>query len=215
MTTSSANPQTSNSLADLADLTARIRAKVVDGESAYRAAKTCGQCAKCGNTLPVDTPVWRQHLRPHGRGVFGGARCVVAPVCERCRSDEKEFRGPRPCENCGRAVHQEYSRHRYRRTFCCQLCERAVRVAAAKQERSDARSPRQCECGETFEPTRADAQFCSSRCRQRAYRKRTALRMLDGDHCEPFISRNATDSPWPPPDPPPQFVSNAINGGRS
>jgi hypothetical protein len=37
-----------------------------------------------------------------------------------------------------------------------------------------------CEaCGESFTPTRSDGRYCSSPCRQRAYRRRTQSRVLD------------------------------------
>jgi hypothetical protein len=35
------------------------------------------------------------------------------------------------------------------------------------------------QCGGQFEPTRSDARYCSSPCRQRAYRRRTQSRVLD------------------------------------
>lgn len=151
----------------------------------------CSQCAKCGDALAPDAPVWRQRVRL-GPGFFGGHSDTVAPLCERCRADWKEFRGAEPCENCGRPVHQEYNRRIYLYTFCCSTCERAVRVAEARERRTDARDTRQCRtCGETFEPTRTDARFCSSACRQRAYRRRKAV---TADECVPrdvFDSRNA------------------------
>lgn len=31
------------------------------------------------------------------------------------------------------------------------------------------------DCGQAFTPTRSDARYCSSSCRQRAYRRRSAL----------------------------------------
>ena len=139
------------------------------------AQKTCAQCAKCGAGLAADAPVWRQAMSL-GRTLFGGWSYTVAPVCERCRSDYRDYRRPLPCEGCGRSVHQEYSRRSHRRTFCCKACEKAVRATAARQRRSDARATRQCEaCGETFDPPRTDARFCSSPCRQRAYRRRCAV----------------------------------------
>jgi hypothetical protein len=44
--------------------------------------------------------------------------------------------------------------------------------------------------GEYFEPRRADSQYCSAACKQKAYRKR-ALRLANGEHCLSFESGNA------------------------
>src|SRR5262249_17935297 len=44
---------------------------------------------------------------------------------------------------------------------------------AADANQENPMSPRNCSaCGKTFEPTRADAQYCSDACRQRAHRNR-------------------------------------------
>jgi hypothetical protein len=180
----------------LADLAAQIRqAAGVHRFNIRNAQRACVHCAMCGCTLSAESPIWRQPLYL-GPGFFGGHSYTVAPVCERCRADRREFRGAKSCENCARPVHQELNFRSHRRTFCCRTCEATVRIAEQKQQRSDARGTRQCEtCGETFEPTRADARFCSSPCRQRAYRRRvTAVCCLSGRTSN---SRNAEP---PPPD---------------
>jgi hypothetical protein len=156
------------------------------------AAATCRQCAQCGRELKADEPVWRQYMRI-GPGFFGGTSYAIAPVCEPCRSNYTEFAGPRPCLNCGRPVHQELSRRFRLHCVCCSDCGDAVRIKAARDKRAQDREPAPpcLECFETFEPTRADAQFCSSACRQRAYRKRKAV---TGDVCGTPLtlgSRNA------------------------
>jgi hypothetical protein len=142
-----------------------------------KAARTGTCCAKCTRQLAPDEPVWRQNLSL-GRGLFGGWRCSVAPVCEQCRSDWREFRGSRPCENCGRLVHNEYNRRSYIRTFCSTMCQSRWsserQSALAREQRRQARGvTKECaSCGEHFEPTRADARYCSTACRMRAHRHR-------------------------------------------
>lgn len=185
---------TSNSLADHA---ARIRQAlgVTDDKSERRArvhnaAETCSQCGKCGRALTAEAPVWRARL-PLGYGPFGRWQQRMAPVCADCASKWRRFRPPRPCENCGRPVHQEDNFRSHRRTFW--TCERATRATTARQERLDARGTRPCEhCGETFEPTRTDARFCSFPCKQRAYRRRKGG-VTDDECCDiaAFGSGNA------------------------
>jgi hypothetical protein len=56
---------------------------------------------------------------------------------------------------------------------CSPLCAREQANADARDRRRELRAGRTCAvCGEEFEPTRADARYCSSACRQDAYRKR-------------------------------------------
>jgi hypothetical protein len=164
----------------------------------YEAQRTASHCAQCGCQLKPMVPVWRRRL---GLGYgFGGWRSTVAPVCKRCASSScREFAAPQPCEHCARPVHQKWDRVWRRRTFCCESCAKAAVATAARQARSDVRGTRQCDsCGETFDPTRTDARYCSNACRQRAHRRRTAVtadECLDG---ATFVSRNAVTAPERP-----------------
>jgi len=158
-----------------------------------RAAHECSHCAHCERPLKAGEPVWRR-LLSLGPGFFGGWSRTVAPICERCGSScHIEFRGPQPCENCGRSVHQEYNRRFYRHTFCCEVCVRAFFATAARLRRAEERDPRPCaQCGETFEPTRKDARFCSGACKQLAYRKRQAVTGRKSERVDAFTNRNET-----------------------
>jgi hypothetical protein len=167
------------------------------GRFAIRNAQnSCQCCAQCGCAIAPGAPIWRQQISL-GRGFFGGWRLSIAPHCEQCKSKLSGFEDPQPCKHCGRPVHQEYGGRDRRFTFCCEMCAKAVHSAiastAAKEHRAEARSPRPCEaCGETFEPARADARFCSSVCKQRAYRRRN--KGVTDDECVAevvFASRNA------------------------
>lgn len=72
-----------------------------------------------------------------------------------------------PCEACGREV--LVAHNRYRERVCSARCQR--RVARAKVDHDE----RECAtCGTAFKPSRADAAYCSSACRQKAYRARRA-----------------------------------------
>jgi hypothetical protein len=167
------------------------------------AKATCACCAKCGRKLSAKAPVWREHmalvefLRPW----------AVVPVCERCVGGvARTLADPaQPCAGCGRPVHQ-YMNQQRTHVVCCEACARIARLAARRQQRTEARGPRQCEnesCGETFEPTRTDGRFCSSRCRQQAYRKRKGVTDDETGTAGPdVVSRNVasvTDDVIPTP----------------
>jgi hypothetical protein len=144
------------------------------------------RCAVCGTALGPHDPVWRRQVSV-GRNFLGRSSCRVAPCCDRHGSQTVHFYdGGAPCEGCGRVVHNLCRDHRAR-AFCCRRCEAKVRSAEARDRRREARPPRPCEvCGETFEPTRTDAHYCSPACRQRAYRARVTA--------NDFVSDYNTDS---------------------
>jgi hypothetical protein len=164
------------------------------------AARTCKQCAECGRALAANAPVWRARLplgwgRPGRPGVHPGMRYAIAPVCARCKPRGGFlFLPAQPCITCGRPVHDDDTLLARKWTICCEACARVARLAAARQRRSEARGTRKCDiCGETFEPTRTDARFCSSICRQRAYRRRKAVTDDDIDAgCVEVTSRNGS-----------------------
>jgi hypothetical protein len=168
----------SNSLADLAALGKLQRDPRHERlcEAAYR-GKTCGGC---GRELTSEEPIWRR-AEILGPGLFGGTRMVTAPFCSQCKRrywPDVVWSGP--CPVCGRMVHNMERRWR-RWNFCCHDHQRqhqsSYQAGIARQQRAQARGPsRPCaECNEYFEPTRAHAQFCSRRCKQKAYRKRVTL----------------------------------------
>jgi hypothetical protein len=141
------------------------------------------RCAKCNRALKPQDHIWRVRVR-RGRGPFGGARICFGAYCEQCAEKHIEFYSyykAKPCDNCGRMVHDTVWRVPRRYVYCCEHCQLTYQskrlAAAARQRRADARDPsRPClECGECFEPERADAQYCCSAHRQLAYRKRKAV----------------------------------------
>jgi hypothetical protein len=73
------------------------------------------------------------------------------------------------CEICG----QSFTGNRRRRTCSKLSCQRALHTMNARSLRPQ---PRVCIiCGVEFMSARGDARYCSSPCRQRAYRQRLAV----------------------------------------
>ena len=62
---------------------------------------------------------------------------------------------------------------------------------------ASARETRSCEsCGQTFEPARTDALFCSAACRQRAYRRRGGVTDSPGAALQIFpVGGSVMDNP--------------------
>ncbi len=179
-------------------LTDALAQGIAQRDPIIRAAAHNGKsCAHCRRQLHKDEPVWRQRTIL-GRGLFGW-RIVVAPFCEQCKSKYRDFCSARPCASCGRPVHNSERRSHRQRTYCSDECRRRhqsnYQAAIARQCRAEARGPsRACvECREHFEPTRADAQFCSARCKQKAYRKRVTV--TKDVPWVTFGSRNAVGTP--------------------
>jgi hypothetical protein len=109
-----------------------------------------------------------------------------------CTCEDQHWTSAEPCVGCGRLVAyprnagwrrvRDWSYHGEAepakpRVFCGRECKRRVRAIEAKSRRLAARAERstRCEiCDEPFTSKRADARYCSSACRQRAYRERAA-----------------------------------------
>jgi hypothetical protein len=156
------------------------------------AASTCANCAGCGHVFESDESVWRVRVRT-GAGFFGGSM-IIAPFCRQCLKPYwRPVVSSGRCEGCSRMVHntEGYREHIYCSEVCATKCEVRRHSGIARERRAEARgSTRVCvECGEHFEPARADVRFCSGVCKQRAYRKRVTLSKKD--KCYLFESRNA------------------------
>lgn len=79
---------------------------------------------------------------------------------------------PRPCAGCGEVREGPGSRLNIR-DLCRYGCERDYQNRQQREQRAAARADRVCEtCETTFTPARADGRYCSSPCRQKAYRQR-------------------------------------------
>lgn len=135
------------------------------------AHETAAICAECGRELQADEPLWQQHV-PYQS--FVGHGHLLAMVCENCvralvRRDARSGR----CPGCKRPVH--FDDNRIRHGFCSNVCSRQYWRERKRDERAIDREGQRalCEgCGQVFAGKRSDALYCSSACRQRAYRER-------------------------------------------
>jgi hypothetical protein len=148
-----------------------------------RAQKDASFCGECETPLKT---VYRVRVELGDQPLSGILKKAVVPLCRTCAKEEIRYglhsdawlMKARPCEGCGRPVVQSESwSYRRQHWLCSDRCRDIVRAAAARDRRRDALEERPCEdCGELFEPRRADARYCSAACRQRAYRSRAAVR---------------------------------------
>lgn len=173
---------------DIAPLVAQIRAGERPGaHDAWTIIHTANEygciCAKCARELGPEEPVWRQAIR-NPNNVWGSSWWLFGPVCRGCKETWRHFRPVAPCRWCGRPVHvQVDGRTRYW-TSCSEVCSRLESrrfwCGNAREERRTARGEaRRCaDCGESFEPQRADVRYCSGACKQRAYRRRVTANKI-------------------------------------
>lgn len=134
------------------------------------AAEHARWCAVCGADLAPGAGVVRRRVFL-GHGMGGGNRWTVAPVCGPC-GDWWDWDGLATCVTCDRpVVDLARTARRHWRPACCLACARA----ASNVQRRVVHQERACSsCGGGFTPSRADATYCSSPCRQRCYRRRRA-----------------------------------------
>ena len=129
-----------------------------------------GLCGLCGRALALGEPVWRPRI---GLGYSGSGawHWQIIPVCAECTPIEGE--PSRPCEGCGRPVHDEWRLPPRKYVLCCEACSPKAQAARARATRAKSREGKTCPlCEKSFVPSRIDALFCSVACKQRAYRAR-------------------------------------------
>jgi len=137
--------------------------------------KVCGVCGK-----EFGSAVWRDRIATgHDWSPWRRQKYWIVPVCGECKTrDEWGFGDPwidkpRPCVGCGRSV---YNRWNWKGQYAVRsnACEPAARAKRARDLSAKRREGMTCEqCGKDFTPPRDDAKFCSSSCRQQAYRERS------------------------------------------
>ena len=111
------------------------------------------------NSLPPDAKDWTEDRRQRLLAAYAKLR-------------HYQWR-ERPCKNCGRQVFFHGSRRIPYHAVCGDACRYAINLAQARERCARRRGTLICQtCGEQFTPQRTDARFCSSPCRQRAYRQR-------------------------------------------
>lgn len=141
---------------------------------AQRDARSCGICGKPFRPGEV---IWRGSTTMSFRG---GQRRTLVPMCDACRSKVKDqwwdhrWLETEPCESCGRTVRNLKSPLTHRRyVTCSEECRLKVQKLRESERRALDRLKVCGTCREPFEATRSDARYCSSACRQKAYRRRT------------------------------------------
>jgi hypothetical protein len=175
---------------DFRDYTIRSRNS---GKDAFRltrkACEAADTCARCGGSIgPTETVyigwAWQGYLCHR----LSGFREWHAPMCRDCVPGLQSVKVPsfrsaaggwvvaaESCPGCGRNVVVEESAARYRRRqhlICSQRCQYTYHNKQ-RSERTQKAREKTCEvCGEGFTAKRSDTKTCSSRCRQKAYRKR-------------------------------------------
>ena len=108
-------------------------------------------------------------------------RCFVLAAGHNPEDDEWTKWEQKPCINCARPLYICIRKRWSRRLFsyvrpliaaCDQYCRDAAR---AKQRRAELRQSHRCNhCRAEYQPKRNDSRYCSSACRQAAYRQRQA-----------------------------------------
>jgi endogenous inhibitor of DNA gyrase (YacG/DUF329 family) len=142
------------------------------------------RCDHCRRDLAEDELVYRASVawsiaehRPHrGAGYFCAA-CGTPDKWGFAVGGRRSWGSPTPCENCQRPVVQDRRRKRLRRVFCSGRCQATIynRLAGEQRKAYLAIVRRVCaSCGAQFNPRRSDAVYCTSPCRQLAYRERRA-----------------------------------------
>ena len=144
-------------------------------------------CKLCGVDIPADKNMMVFHRTGVFPGVLSGDIICIPCVKERRKSNPLTADlwlpwggwGARAagrtredyqhrCLRCGRPFYGAMAR-RYCTDECGELARRE------RRDRTRDRIARPCDaCGDTFTPPRSDGRYCSSACRQKAYRRRKA-----------------------------------------
>jgi hypothetical protein len=129
-------------------------------------------CEKCDRDLLPGECAYRRRAYI-GHGFFGGARMPMQTECRDCMGADRVVMRECACGHCQRPLFVPCDGVWRRHPFCCRSCE--VAFYSARQLAKRARAPQPCPvCVQPFKGARADSKYCSSACRQKAYRHRAA-----------------------------------------
>jgi hypothetical protein len=106
---------------------------------------------------------------------YGRVRNVCRDCCKRegwFNDKTKDWRPPRPCEQCGRPLHWSGRVAILSNFVCSWECRRRAYWGDRYEPRPAPKGRACADCGKRFYPKRTDAKFCSAACKQRAYRAR-------------------------------------------
>jgi hypothetical protein len=148
------------------------------------------KCGQCKRELTAGEPVFR---------LFIDLRVGWQMVCGACEAAASKasffpplWDQPRCCSQCARPVYMDSPQRKARYFVCGVEGRRAAHKASYRRMHPPSpRVERQCLCGAAFTPKRNEAKFCSSACKQRAYRARlTTIQQRAAAGCAP-----TTDAP--------------------
>jgi hypothetical protein len=136
-------------------------------------------CRRCRRALDPHELVYVSSLWPYQswRATGHVARVTCAPCEERdaAGSAERHHWPARPCLVCGRPTRRDRSsRAREPRVCCCSTPCLSTYIREQQRRRRPPIEPRDCvACQQPFTPRWRAGAYCSSACRQRAYRQQT------------------------------------------
>ena len=149
-------------------------------ESYSKAAIRGTHCGWCERPFEDNEAVYKGDIAKDGIGQGNSIFNLLGygPMCESCAHDRydgyrgtfKQFRLVGNCQVCGRPV---MAKRQLRHITCCENCRQKIYRPSKKIHITYAT----CEgCGESFHTKRTDSKYCSSKCRQAAYRKKEEAR---------------------------------------
>lgn len=134
------------------------------------------RCQECDRLLNLRDPIYRVTVG-YNTVYYSRWRCSVGSLCAECGSEfnNQRWRQPEPCRNCGRPVTLSGRRQKPTYVVCGEKCRNAVyHVTSTRYLKHSGRKEAVCEtCRRKFDSMRVSARYCSSACRQSAYRART------------------------------------------
>jgi hypothetical protein len=140
--------------------------------------KQAGHCTRCEAAFGADATIFmvRESVvwEVHADG-GGFAQEETVAVCEKCLKPQEQGQNHLDmiCGGCGRRMILAAKKHngQWRVSACSDRCDQRVRRKRGRELRMRWRRQRTCQCGQAFMPKRSDAIYCSTACKQRAYRR--------------------------------------------
>lgn len=136
------------------------------------------KCRRCRRELAEGEPAYRVSVGYNYPWLDRSWPRAVGSVCAECAAKHFNWgrafwREAKPCCMCQRPVISSSRRRETKFIVCSEQCQQAAYGAEARRKRQLGKRTTACStCGEQFLPKRADAAYCSSACRQHAYRSR-------------------------------------------
>ncbi len=129
-------------------------------------------CYDCGHNHSPRETIYYGSVRGWG---FCSHTYKKASYCESCKPSlwNTEYAN---CDTCNRTVYYPYRNIDRRHLFCSEKCGRDHYNNVQREKRLRNRQ-KECDgCSKAFTAPRSDTKFCSTACKQKAYRQRQAER---------------------------------------